>query len=225
MAFSSNPLIGLPSQTVTGPAFGPSAVLSAGSINITGTANSTINAQSTGAIAIGNALNSVFIGAQSSASSAVSIQPGTGSNVTNIGATPGYSGTITIGNASSTTVFPSTTASGTWTGPSTTASQTITFIKIGQIVFAKLPAVAQVASTVATFGLWGGTIPAGYRPPANTSLYIPNVYNNSAITAGLVTITSAGVINILQGVPSGNFTAAGNWSPAANDYTVSWSTV
>lgn len=84
---SGSSAINIGTGTYTGP-----VTVGGNSINIT--------ANSTGDIAIGNGLNSVYLGSQGSVNSVVNIQPGTGSNSTNICATTGYSGTLTIGNTS-----------------------------------------------------------------------------------------------------------------------------
>jgi len=166
-----------------------------------------VTANSTGGVSIGNALNSVYIGSQSTANSIVNIQPGTGSNATNICATAGYSGTLTIGNSSIAAINLLGTTNINTSGSSAINIGTGTYS--GTITIGNASATLHLSTVSA--GVWQGTPIALAYGGTNASLTASN---------GGIVWCNASQFQILSGTATANqillsgSTASPAWSTA-----------
>lgn len=130
----------------------------------------------------------------------------------------------------STLIVPAT-ASGIWAAPIPT---TLTFYKIGTLVFMSLPDLSG-AETTASFVNLSPSVPAGYIPFNESQFYLSCVDNNSATQTfattppvvvgltGALFIDTSGNMSILLQNGDGNFSGLGNggWTGTC----VCWSTI
>lgn len=207
------------------------SIINVGGTN--GTAAVNLLTTAAGAISIGNNAATTTIGSSGIATSTVNINTGSGGAPTNIGT--GTGGAVSIGNATGTLTLasPLTTTQvigAGWSGPGALTGSTVNFMKIGQLVIAKFPAVTPGSASSASSATWAGTVPAGFRPPGGStwSSYSLVVTNNSQGALGVIEISNTGGVTVFvsgtNNLPS-SFTGSGNYSPMALDQVFMWSTV
>lgn len=123
---------------------------------------------------------------------------------------------------------PVTTASvtGTWTGPFTSGSYTISLNKIGNMVFAHVPQVAQAAATAQVIFQFLTPVPLGFRPAVGTLQNGWTIVNNANPTnQSLFYMLTTGCFAVYSTLGGGQFTNAANCTPVYTDSIASWSVV
>lgn len=105
--------------------------------------------------------------------------------------------------------FATFSSAQTWSGPwgATMYTQTMRAYQINTVVTVYIQAVTPATATVSAVATGSAALPVGMRP-ATPKTYIAYIANNTTPVAGLINISTAGVVTITN-IASGAFTGSG----------------